>query len=118
MFPRCSRPRLWLVVYSICCLLVLSFILFEVLDVDGSDFPKPTNTVAVKLAESPSDGVRRTAPAFGPHGITALAVSLAIVPDTAPSPDPVIARVGPSPAPSLFVRAQLPRASLDDVPLA
>ncbi len=117
-FPRCSRPRLWLIVYSICCLLVLSFILFEVLDVDGSDFPQPTNTVALKLAESPADSVRRAAPALGPHGITALAVSLAMVPGTAPSQDPVIARVDPVPAPSPLVRALLPRASLDDAPHA
>ena len=32
---------LWLATYVVCIGLVCSFILFEVLDIDGSDFPTP-----------------------------------------------------------------------------
>ncbi len=112
MVLRRAQPQLWLVVYAICCVLVLSFILFEVLDVDGSDFPKPTNTVAVRLAEPPSDGVRRV-PTLG-HGITA-AITPAVVLDSTPKPDPVVCRIESVPAPAPLPRVLLPRASLDDI---
>ena len=43
----------WLATYIVCIGLVCSFILFEVLDIDGSDFPVPASNVAtpIKLAE-------------------------------------------------------------------
>jgi hypothetical protein len=48
---------LWLATYVVCIGLVCSFILFEVLDIDGSDFPAPPSTLAtpIKLAESPHE---------------------------------------------------------------
>jgi hypothetical protein len=55
------RSRLVLAVYVACTLLVFSFILFEVLDVDASDFPRPTQTTSIKLVEPPHD-LKRTAP--------------------------------------------------------
>jgi hypothetical protein len=52
-----KRSRRWLAVYSVCLIFVASFILFEVLDVDGSDFPRPLSRVLtiVKLAEPPQE---------------------------------------------------------------
>ncbi len=55
--PRDRRhPRLPLLVraaYAACVVLVFSFILFEVLDVDGSDFPRPTSALRANMAEPP-----------------------------------------------------------------
>lgn len=45
-----NRWRWLLPAYFACLVLVLSFILFEVLDVDGSDFPPPTRTLTASLA--------------------------------------------------------------------
>ena len=52
-----SRSTFLLTLYAVCFCLVLSFILFEVLDVDGSDFPTPISRAltVVKLAEPPHD---------------------------------------------------------------
>src|SRR5207244_5294268 len=50
---------LWLATYVVCIGLVCSFILFEVLDIDGSDFPTPpTTTTPIKLAE-PAHEIKR-----------------------------------------------------------
>src|SRR5204863_8006552 len=52
-----GRSALWLAIYSLCLVFVCSFILFEVLDVDGSDFPSSaTQAVA---AEAPHADIRR-----------------------------------------------------------
>jgi hypothetical protein len=59
-FPA-PRSRLVLSLYVVCTLLVFSFILFEVLDVDASDFPSPTKTTSIKLVEPPHD-LKRIAP--------------------------------------------------------
>ena len=54
---RLGRSALGLGIYSLCIVFVFSFLLFEVLDVDGSDFPvSATQAVA---AEAPHDDVRR-----------------------------------------------------------
>jgi hypothetical protein len=52
---------LWLTVYSVCLVLVFSFICFEVLDLDGSDFPVRPNTITVKLVEPAEHQFRRAA---------------------------------------------------------
>ena len=51
------RSTFLLTLYAACLCLVLSFILFEVLDIDGSDFPTPISraVTVVKLAEPPHD---------------------------------------------------------------
>ena len=55
-----ARSRAVLALYLVCTLLVFSFILFEVLDVDASDFPPPSKaTTSIKLAEPPHD-LKRT----------------------------------------------------------
>jgi len=40
-------------------LIVASFIFFEVLDVDGSDFPTHPAKIAARLAEAPHDDLKR-----------------------------------------------------------
>jgi len=49
----------WLTVYVFCVLVVASFIFFEVLDVDGSDFPKNPTQMAARLSESHHDDIKR-----------------------------------------------------------
>ena len=51
------RSTLLVAVYAASLCLVLSFILFEVLDIDGSDFPTPLSRAltVVKLTEPPHD---------------------------------------------------------------
>jgi hypothetical protein len=48
----------WLTIYVVCMLMVASFIFFEVLDVDGSDFPTPPQMDA-RLAEAHHDDIKR-----------------------------------------------------------
>ncbi|MBI3629396.1 MAG: hypothetical protein HY217_07460 [Candidatus Rokubacteria bacterium] len=62
MIRYCRRipyPSLSLAIYLACLVLVCSFILFEVLDVDGSDFPsRPSSPTAIRAAE-PSHDIKR-----------------------------------------------------------
>jgi hypothetical protein len=55
--PVKLMAALWLTTYVVCIGLVCSFILFEVLDIDGSDFPAPLSNLAtpIKLAEPPHE---------------------------------------------------------------
>lgn len=48
---------LWRAIYVVCMVLVLSYVLFDVLDLDGSDFHSPLTPVqkAIIVAEVPSD---------------------------------------------------------------
>jgi hypothetical protein len=48
----------WLTIYVACVLIVASFIFFEVLDVDGSDFPHPAK-MAARPAEAQHDDLKR-----------------------------------------------------------
>jgi hypothetical protein len=61
-------------VYGVCVVLVLSFILFEVLDVDGSDFTSPLRTATTLKVADPAPEIRR-APlqiALPSHAVTAV----------------------------------------------
>lgn len=59
MRRRRSRGPLWIAAYVVCFAVVLSFIFFEVLDVDGSDFWTPLHAAStIKLTEPPHE-VRR-----------------------------------------------------------
>ena len=49
----------WLTIYVFCLLMVTSFIFFEVLDVDGSDFPTHPTQMAVRPAEAHHDDMKR-----------------------------------------------------------
>ena len=49
----------WLTIYVACVLIVASFIFFEVLDVDGSDFPTHPAQMAARLGEAQHDDLKR-----------------------------------------------------------
>jgi hypothetical protein len=56
------RSPLCLGLYAVCLVIVLSFILFEVLDVDGSDFQVPTGrnaTLRATTTEEHANALRR-----------------------------------------------------------
>ena len=60
LFPRQLRSGLPLAVYVVCTALVFSFILFEVLDIDGSDFPgRPAAAAAPAALSEASHDIRR-----------------------------------------------------------
>ena len=111
-------PRLLLAIYLACLGLVCSFILFEVLDVDGSDFLPVPQTEAVRPAESNHNDVKRVIRA-------ALCVSLVLGAAfaaqalersayTERAAAPRARRFTPTPA----TRVLLPRAMLGDAPSA
>lgn len=49
----------WLTIYLFCVVMVASFIFFEVLDVDGSDFPTHPTQMAARPAEAHHDDIKR-----------------------------------------------------------
>ena len=104
------RSRSVLALYLACTLLVFSFILFEVLDVDASDFPAPpAQATSIKLVEPPHD-LKRAAQ----HGIEGLAILPARAGESDRPQNPVFL---PSPLASSHARAgrlTLPRAALPD----
>ncbi len=105
----------WLTLYVVCVLLVTSFIFFEVLDVDGSDFPTHPAKMAVRLAAPPHDEIKRMW-LQGPVKIwTGPDVLEVRQPERRDSDVPTL------PSPVELVRechAALPRAALSDVPPA
>ena len=110
------RSALRTVAYVASLCLVLWFVLFEVLDVDGSDFVVPFRTeLTIKLAE-PSDDIRRSyrelaeLPLIAPPAAVDVALYCLERLQEAPSlPHSRAAQVR-----SRNSRATLPRASLDD----
>ncbi len=58
---RPSRGPLWVTAYVACLILVLSFIGFEVLDIDGSDFVNPLRVAATIKVADPEQDLRRAA---------------------------------------------------------
>jgi hypothetical protein len=52
---------LWVAAYVACLILVLSFIGFEVLDIDGSDFVNPLRVAATIKVADPEQDLRRVA---------------------------------------------------------
>ncbi len=123
MINRCRIPgrMVWLatLVFTIGGILILSLILFEVLDIDGSDFPTPEKNgpQGISLAESTHDIRRVLDQVYASPGATALS-SLS---DPLRSPQDFLrcCRAAPS---SLSTSASseqryhllLPRASLPD----
>jgi hypothetical protein len=111
-------PRLLLAAYLLCVGFVCSFILFEVLDVDGSDFVPVAQTEAVRSAESNHNDVKRVI-------LAALCVSLilgAALTAQALERSACIERAGAPRArrfaPTPATRMLLPRATLADAPSA
>ena len=116
MTVRARRTPLWLALYGLALLAVLSFVFFEVLDVDGSDFEPAPSKLAIKVAEDSHDELKRGAAV---HGGAPLVPALATGP-VDPSPvSGTLARPGLRPVvirAVSFSRAALPRALLSDVP--
>jgi hypothetical protein len=115
LLPARGTP-LWLALYAVSLLCVVSFVLFEVLDVDGSDFQPTTSKVAIKVAEAPHEALRR---GFLGHGAATLPVPVVTAVGVPPASARAGARPGHRPAPARAVpssRAALPRALLSDVP--
>jgi hypothetical protein len=105
----------WLTLYVFCVLMVASFIFFEVLDVDGSDFPTHPTQMAARPAEAHHDDMKRL---WLQHPVK-LWIDPAILaiqrPDLSDRDLPAAA----SPRePIREYRAALPRAALSDVPSA
>ena len=102
----------WLAIYVACALLVTSFIFFEVLDVDGSDFPTHPAQMAARLADPQHDDLKR----MGLQG----PVRIWTGPSTALEPRPTVRSgldvpVVVLPAkPLREPRVALPRAALSD----
>ena len=122
MTRRRQRSALRKLAYAASLCLVLSFVLFEVLDIDGSDFAVPLRAeVTIKLAE-PSDDIRR-------DYLELVELELVDLPSIAPPPAAVgvalhwLERLQQAPSlpgsraaqvRSRNSRTTLPRASLDD----
>src|SRR5690348_4235214 len=77
--PVKLMATLWLATYVVCIGLVCSFILFEVLDIDGSDFPTPPSTLAtpIKLAD-PAHEIKRSLLSAGAHLWAVVAVVIVL----------------------------------------
>jgi len=117
--PR-DRSPVWLALYSICVVCVFSFVLFEMLDVDGSDFAAPsfktpTTPVTLGLRQSTTESVRRVVRQLAnltPSAITIDPLSMA--------PAALAASRSRSTPVSVVVghthRVGLPRASLETAP--
>ncbi len=113
---RSVRSSRWLLGFYVACMaLVVSFILFEVLDIDGSDFPTaPVRSIRNAAAAEEAHDLRRVVP----HGNAALLVDVrpglgSIVIEPPPLPRPVDAPVVRPLALARTHPLTLPRASLD-----
>ncbi|MBI3827085.1 MAG: hypothetical protein HY294_13915 [Candidatus Rokubacteria bacterium] len=90
----------------------LSFVLFEVFDVDGSDFPRVPRTFDVKLVDPPHQDAKRLI--FGLSKVPPVRTVLPVSPSFAQGATPrMTARVVTDMRPRLALIA-LPRASLLD----
>jgi hypothetical protein len=113
---RARRTPFWLALYGLALLAVLSFVFFEVLDVDGSDFELTPSKLAIKVVEDSHDELKRSASVHGGPTIALLLATHAADPSPAsataarPGPRRVVVRAASS------SRAALPRALLSDVP--
>ena len=103
----------WLTIYVVCMVVVAAFIFFEVLDVDGSDFPTHPSQMAARLAESHHDDLKRLW-LQQPVKIWTDAAALEI---RRPERSDADVPMRPSPQqPIREHRVALPRAALTDVP--
>ncbi len=103
----------WLTIYVFCVLMVASFIFFEVLDVDGSDFPTHPTQMAARPAEAHHDDIKRLWHQQPVRVWTDPAVLQIQRPDRSDRDLPAAASSRP---PIREHRAALPRAALADVP--
>ena len=121
--PRAPRRLSWFafLVYLVSFLLVMSFILFEVLDIDGSDFPASPGTLnhGVSLVEAEHD-LRRAWLGLAPQlQATVPAMQAVLLPEPPRQVGRIPARVRLLGVPRKHnIRTVLPRASLGDLPSA
>lgn len=104
--------------YAACVVLVFSFILFEVLDIDASDFPHPASALRANVAEPPHDLKRLipSAPSTG-FGVVATGVSALATTLTRGRLGNLVASAT-IPAALWQSPSSLPRSSLDAPPAA
>jgi hypothetical protein len=111
-----GRSALGLGIYSLCIVFVFSFLLFEVLDVDGSDFPV-TATQAV-AAEAPHTDVRQRHLDIARDMVVLPIPAFLGMPPVVVTPRPVVRSAPPLPAPPARHHRLLARASVDVPPAA
>jgi len=118
--PRDGSP-VWLALYSVCVVCVLSFVFFEMLDVDGSDFEAttfktPTVPLRSGLRHSTTEDVQR-APLEQRAAIARLAIPIEHGSVTATALSRERSNVTPAAiAVGHAFRVALPRASLETAP--
>jgi len=110
---RARGTPLWLAVYALGLLCVFSFVLFEVLDVDGSEFAFGSSRVSIKPAEPEHGDVRRIVLVGGATPVTVVTAHTLTPPrPTTRRPD----RFHHAPfRVTRIPRVSLPRALLSDV---
>ena len=108
---RLGRSALGLGIYSLCIVFVFSFLLFEVLDVDGSDFPV-TATQAV-AAEASHDDVRRLHFDLARDVIVLPVPAFSQMPRVVDAPRSILRSAPALPAPPARHHRWLARVSLD-----
>ena len=114
---RDTRPSVWLAVYALAFVCVLSFIAFEMLDLDGSDLQTDPRHATFKPAEAEhADDVRRASLVLADAVMTPVLVML----DDRPVRDERLASPSSRPLPPTWRPGArlLARASLTDVPPA
>jgi hypothetical protein len=118
-----DRSPVWLAIYSVCLVCVLSFVFFEMLDIDGSDFKTPnfrtpTTPVRAGLRQSTTEGVRRLVLQLVALAWLAITIDMRPVSPTALS----VSQSCPTPVTGVVIgrrhRIALPRASLETAPPA
>jgi hypothetical protein len=110
---RARHWRILLALYLASVALVCSFILFEVLDIDGSDFQALSPLAEARLAESHRDDLKRAILTVE-FALTAQASSLVGSGLTPVQTGGRPARTAVRFTPSLATRVLLPRAALGD----
>ena len=111
---RARYGQLLLVIYLASVALVCSFILFEVLDIDGSDFPESSASVDARPAEAHHDDLKRAilavALAFAALASPVVHRRLTLAPRSESRAVPLAACF----TPPLDTHVLLPRAALGD----
>jgi len=114
---RDTRPCLWLAVYALAFVCVLSFIAFEMLDLDGSDLQTDPRHATFKPAEAEHADDARRASLVPVDAVVARVIAML---DDRPIRDERLASPSSRPLPPTWRPGAclLARASLADVPPA
>jgi len=112
---RAHYCRIVLVLYLAAVALACSFILFEVLDIDGSDFQPLAPLLEARPAESHHDDVKRAILAVAVTALLSAPLASAVTPLRRPQRAAATASCF---TPLLDAHVLLPRATLSDGPAA